>query len=92
VVVCHDALLLKTLGAAGVRVPEDVGVVHIATDDDVPDWAGVNSKKREIGAAAAAMVISQLQNRQFGVPETAFNINIRGTWHGGRTLLVPKPK
>jgi len=91
-VVCHSAYMVKTLERAGYRVPEEVGVAHIATDDDVSDWAGVNSKRREIGAAAAGWVISLLQNGQFGVPETAFNINIRGTWHGGETLLVPKPK
>jgi LacI family transcriptional regulator len=92
VVVCHDADFLLTLTQAGFRVPQDVGVVHIATDDDVPEWAGVNSKKREVGAAAAGWVISLLQNRQFGVPETALNIGIRGTWHPGKTLLIPKPK
>jgi LacI family transcriptional regulator len=91
-VACHDAHLVRALERGGYRVPEEVGVAHIATDDDVTDWAGVNSKRREIGAAAAGLVISLLQNGQFGVPETAFNTNIRGTWHGGRTLLIPKPR
>jgi len=92
VVVGHHNRLVNWVEGAGYRVPEEIGVVHIATDDDVTDWAGVCSKKREIGAAAVGWVISHLQNRQFGVPETAMNIAIRGTWHNGRTLLVPKPK
>ena len=91
-VVCHDAHMVSTLARGGYRIPEDVGVVHIATDDDVSDWAGVNSKRREIGAAAAGWVIALLQNGQFGLPSTALNTSIRGTWHGGRTLLIPKPK
>jgi LacI family transcriptional regulator len=92
VIVGHDGNLVKMVESAGYRVPEEIGIVHIATDDDVSDWAGVNSKRREMGAAAAEWVISLLQNRQFGVPETAMNIGIRGTWHNGCTLLVPKPK
>ena len=92
VVVGHDGGLLKMAASAGLRVPEDIGVVHIATDDDVNDWAGVNSKRREIGAAAVGWLIARLQNREFGVPETAVSLGIRGAWHSGRTLLVPKPK
>jgi LacI family transcriptional regulator len=92
VVVGHESTLVEKAEKAGYKVPDELGVVHIATDDDVNDWAGITSKRREIGAAAAGWVISLLQNRQFGVPETAMNIGIRGTWHNGRTLLIPKPR
>ena len=92
VVVGHNSNLVAWAEAAGYRVPQDLGVVHIATDDDVSDWAGINSRREQIGAAAAEWVISLLQNRQFGVPETPANMVVRGTWHGGRTLLVPKPR
>jgi LacI family transcriptional regulator len=92
VVVCHDNHMVKYLEGLGYRVPEDIGVVHIATDDDVSDWAGINSRRREIGASAADTVISLLQNRRFGVPKLPLEVRIRGTWHNGRTLLVPKPK
>jgi hypothetical protein len=73
-------------------VPQDVGIVHIATDDDVADWAGISSHRKRIGAAAVEWVISLLQSRQFGVPETALSTIVRGTWHEGWTLLTPKPK
>ena len=92
VVVGHSNHLLGWVEAAGYRVPKDLGVVHLATDDDVPEWAGIHSKRWEIGAAAVERVISQLHNRQFGIPKTAVDLMIRGTWHGGRTLLVPKPE
>jgi LacI family transcriptional regulator len=92
VVVGHNSNLVVWAEAAGYRVPQDMGVVHIATDDDVSDWAGISSRREQIGAAAAEWVISLLQNRQFGVPETAVNMVVRGTWHGGRTLIIPKPK
>ena len=92
VVVGHSAELVDMVEKAGYRVPGEMGVIHIATDDDVSDWAGICSHREKNGAAAAERVITLLQNRQFGVPEMAFNTMVRGTWHGGRTLLIPKPK
>ena len=92
VVIGLDNRLVQWVEAAGMRVPEDIGVVHLATDDDVSDWAGICGNKREMGAAAAEWVISLMKNRQFGIPKSAMEIGVRGTWHPGRTLLIPKPR
>lgn len=92
VIVGHSGRMLAGVEAAGYRVPGEIGVVHLATDDDVGDWAGINSNKRDIGAAAVETVVSLLQRRQFGVPRMAMDTVVRGTWHPGRTLLIPKPR
>jgi len=92
VVIGHSNYLLGWVRAAGYRVPGDIGVVHLATDDDVADWAGIHSNRRQIGASAVARVISRLQYRQFGIPKIAVNFMIPGRWHPGKTLLIPKPK
>ncbi|MFA4944071.1 MAG: LacI family DNA-binding transcriptional regulator [Lentisphaeria bacterium] len=92
VVVCQSNRLVACVEAAGFRVPMDVGVVHLATDDDVSDWAGVCSNRRETGAIAAELVVSFMRSRQFGVPRIARDTIIRGSWHPGRTLLIPKPE
>ena len=91
VVIGHSMRLLECVQDAGYRVPQDIGVVHLATDDDAADWAGVNSNKRDIGAVAAETVISLVQRRQFGLPNTTMNTSVRGSWHPGRTVLLPKP-
>jgi LacI family transcriptional regulator len=90
VVVGLSSHLLDWVEAAGFRVPGEVGVVHIATDDDVSDWAGICSNRKQIGAAAVELLVSLMQSRQFGVPKIALNTLIRGEWHPGRTLLLPK--
>jgi LacI family transcriptional regulator len=90
VIVGHDNRLVDWVEAAGYRIPEDVGVVHLATDDDVSDWAGILSNKRTIGAVAVELLISLIQNRQYGVPKTAVYTAVQGTWHPGRTLLIPR--
>ena len=91
VVIGHDSRLVQWIKDAGYHIPQDIGVVHIATDDDVNDWAGISSRREQVGAYAAEWVISLLQNRRFGVPETAVNMAIRGAWHEGWTLSN-KPK
>lgn len=91
-IVCHHSEILEWLAARGVKVPRDVGVTHLATDDDVADWAGICQRKRDIGAATAEMVISLLQNYRFGLPDPALDTFIQGQWHPGRTLLIPKPR
>jgi LacI family transcriptional regulator len=83
--------LEKLVTNAGFRVPEDVGIVHLSTDDDVSDWAGIHSKRREIGAAAIDQVVTLMQNRQFGIPRTPMSVEIAGLWKNGRTLLTPTP-
>jgi LacI family transcriptional regulator len=88
VIVGHDNRLVRWLNEAGYRVPDDIGVVHLAVDDDVLDWAGIHSRRRETGAAAIDQLVAQMRSRTFGVPETPITISLRGTWQGGRTLAV----
>lgn len=89
VIVGHDNHLKQWLEAAGFRVPEDVGIVHLAVDDDVLDWAGIHSRRQETGATAVEWLVSLMRNHQFGVPKTPLNILIRGVWQTGRTLGTP---
>ena len=89
-VIGHSNGLLEAMKEAGLRVPGDIGVVHLATDDDVADWAGVCSNRRQIGATATDLLVSLIRNREFGIPKFAVGSFIEGSWHGGRTLLVPK--
>jgi LacI family transcriptional regulator len=92
VIVGLDGRLLDWVEEEGRRVPQEVAIVHLALDDDVLDWAGVYANKKEVGRTAAELVISLVCNRQFGVPQSALDTMIRGSWHNGRTLLIPKPK
>jgi LacI family transcriptional regulator len=87
VIVCHNNMVLSWVREAGFAVPDDVGIVHLATDDDVADWAGIHSNRGEIGAAAAEFLVSLINHRQVGVPAIDREIMIRGRWHAGWTLM-----
>ncbi len=92
VIVGTTSLLVGWVKAAGARVPEDIGIVHLAKEDDLLDWAGICSNKREIGATAIEQVCFLVQNHRFGLPKTPLNIFIRGSWQPGCTLLSRKTK
>ncbi|MEM1058689.1 MAG: LacI family DNA-binding transcriptional regulator [Verrucomicrobiota bacterium] len=92
VVIGHDAFLVEYVTDAGYRVPEEVGVVHLATDDDVSEWAGVDSHRRKIGATAVETAVAMVHRRDFGPPETVTRTLVRGSWKPGWTLLDPKPQ
>ena len=91
VIVGLDNRLRRWVEKAGFRVPQDIGIVHLALDDDASAWAGVYANKRLIGRAAVEWVVSLIQNRQFGLPEVAFNTLVGGSWRPGDTL-IPKRK
>jgi LacI family transcriptional regulator len=85
-IVCHSSMLLGWIQRAGFRVPQDIALAHLATDDDVSDWAGIHSHRRASGAIAVDQVVSRLVNRQFGVPSVSQDTLVRGEWHGGWTV------
>ena len=86
VIVGHDNRIVQWLQRAGFRVPGDVGVVHLAVDDDVLDWAGIHSRRRQMGVTAVDQLVALMRSHQYGVPETPLNIRVCGTWQNGRTL------
>lgn len=92
VIVGYNNHLEPWVKAAGYRVPEDVGIIHLAVDDDVLDWAGIHSRRHKMGQTAVEWLVSLIRNRQFGVPETPLNILIRGSWQSGRTLRTLLPR
>ncbi|MFA6960912.1 MAG: LacI family DNA-binding transcriptional regulator [Opitutaceae bacterium] len=91
VVVGQHSRLLDWVRASGYRVPEDVGVAHMALEDDCSGWAGIWAHKREIGAATVELVVSLMQTHQLGLPMVPRDIMIPGCWHPGGTVLLPKP-
>jgi len=69
-----------------------ISIVHLAVDDDVLDWAGIHSLRREIGGTAVEWLVSLIRNRRFGVPKAPLNILMRGTWQTGLTLGTSKKR
>lgn len=67
------------------RMPEDIGVVHLWLASDVPDWSGINPRIAEIGATAVDVLVHQLQHNELHPPAVPRQTVIAGVWVPGRT-------
>lgn len=85
VIICGDSTTISHLNAAGIRVPEDVAVVHWNCGPDVADWAGVDNLHREIGAAAIDLLVAQIHRGDVGIPPHPKSIFLNGIWRDGWT-------
>jgi DNA-binding LacI/PurR family transcriptional regulator len=86
VVVSTNHHLMSRMQEAGIRVPEDVGFVHLDWSAEKGDMAGVNQCSELIGAAAVDLLIEQLNNNEIGIPERTKTVMIDGVWHDGPSL------
>jgi LacI family transcriptional regulator len=74
------------LKAAGLRIPEDMGVIQLEWRPSRPDIAGMNQHNRVAGEAAVDMVVSQIHNNETGVQEFPRATLIGATWVDGASV------
>lgn len=77
---------LLWMTADGLRVPEDVGFVHLDWSKEKGVMAGVDQCSDLVGAAAVDLLIEQLNNNEIGIPKRAKTVLIDGVWHNGPSL------
>jgi LacI family transcriptional regulator len=78
--------LIEWCNAAGLSVPEDVGIVHTNVQQDVADWSGITSDMVQKGREIVNLVTAQLFHNEHGEPEVKRHVQIRGLWNPGQTL------
>ncbi len=74
------------LQAAGLHVPQDVGLVHLDRVADLQDWAGMRQNHESVGFAAIDTVIGQLHRNEIGVPPFQKCTFTNSTWLLGATV------
>lgn len=83
----HEAVS-RALKAAGRRVPNDLGLVSLACPDRSSPVAGICQNGKEIGAAAADLLVDLVERHVRGIPEVATALMIEGSWNSGQTVRV----
>lgn len=73
------------LRSMDIRVPRDMGLVHLDRTDNVA-WAGIQQNSELVGRAAVDMVIGQLHRNEYGVPPFQKCMFISGNWVPERTV------
>jgi LacI family transcriptional regulator len=75
------------LRAAGARVPEQTGCVHLGWNAGLGnEWAGVDPQPEVVGAACVDLVVEQLMHNESGLPVNPKVVLTGGCWVEGASL------
>jgi DNA-binding LacI/PurR family transcriptional regulator len=64
------------------------GLVYLDVSPETPEYAGIDQHYEVIGAHTVDLVLSELQHREFGLPQHPKTLMIEGTWHNGASFPV----
>jgi LacI family transcriptional regulator len=70
----------------GLRVPRDLGLIHLERDRLTGDWAGMDQHNDLAAEAAVDMLVSMLHNNELGAPTTPRATLISASWTPGKTV------
>lgn len=78
------------LAGAGLRIPEDVGLIRPHVNDRAAGIGGFLFDDYELGSAAIDLVVEQLNYNERGFPDTVKRVLLPGRWFEGRSLRPPR--
>ncbi len=70
----------------GLRVPRDLGLVHLDWSAEVAPLAGVDLDVETLGAAAVDLLVGQLHAHEHGIPRREKIVAVSGRWVPGTSL------
>jgi len=82
--------VLNWLKHAGVRVPQEVGVLSLDLHAYDGSVAGINQRSEEIGATVVNTLIARLHRNERGAIPRPVRIHLMGEWVEGATLRPPR--
>ena len=85
-VISHEEVVLDWLRKMAVRVPEDVGFVHLNCADQSGAFAGIYQNGPAIGAVAVDFLIGMVHRNERGLPALPHSLLVEGTWVPGKTV------
>jgi len=86
VILFSDQPIPRWVKTLQLRVPGDVGLVHLDWSQEMAPLAGLDSDPETIGEAAASLLVGQLQANEFGVPRHEKIVAVRGHWVPGSSV------
>lgn len=78
--------ITEWLSSVSVRIPQDVGFLHLNWTERSGPCAAVDQQPSLLGAAAVETVIAQITRNEHGIPSNANTLTISGRWTPGPTL------
>lgn len=84
--------LITWLEHLGQDVPAKVGFVHLDRCTEPGDYAGIDQKPREVGAAAVDMVVHRLLANERNLQPAPRQLLVEGVWVDGPTVRACKAR
>lgn len=72
----------------GLRVPDEVGLVHLDWSQELGSLAGIDADPEGLGEAAVDLLIGQLYANEYGIPRRAKIVAVEGHWVPGASLSL----
>lgn len=86
VIVCTHPEIRTWLEGMGLRIPADVGLIHLDVTPEVKDWSGMDQNNEVVGSFAVDLVIGQLHRNELGIPAQPKCMMIESQWISGKTV------
>ena len=86
VILFSDQPIPRWIDRRKLRVPADVGLVHLDWSQDVAPLAGLDSDLETVGEAATDLLVGQLQANEYGIPKHEKIVAVRGHWVPGSSV------
>jgi len=72
----------------GLKIPHDVGLVHLNVDADDHWQSGIDQNDRLIGATAVDFLTGMIQRNERGIPATPIRTFVEGVWKPGQSVRL----
>ena len=82
-------LLQSRLTRRNLKVPGDIGLVHLACPEMNDRCSGIYQNGQLIGATAIDVLTNLVERNERGLPSQANTVMIEGLWNPGQTLRAP---
>ncbi len=86
VILTLHSFVRELVNDAGLRIPENVGLIQLERRASHADWAGMDQHNDQTGAAAVDMLLGMLHHQEFGVPSFVKATLIGASWVAGNTV------
>lgn len=86
VVLSNNIKPLEFLRELGYRVPEEIGYASLDCMPGTTEYAGISQPRDRVSARAVDLVVEQLENNEYGLPEVPKIVMVEGFWQNGPTV------
>lgn len=73
------------LNQLGLKIPGDIGLMHLNLGPQEHGWSGIDQRDELIGASAVDMISAHMQRNERGIPPYQKRMSIPGCWVDGAT-------